>query len=179
MLVVFGFALLVLAGAVVVLFAMLAELASRVPQPEPPWVQPLEEARLGHVPAAYPADLADDVSEERHVLLVLSTVCQSCQAIAVQLVEDHADWADVALVISTADRRNGEDFVARHKLGRFTYYIDEGGDWVSGEFGVQTSPTALVLRNGRLASAYAFSDVATLRSAVTEEGERDKEKEAV
>ena len=55
MLVIFGIALLVVAAAVVVLFAMLGELATRIPAPGPtrrdPVVQPLEEARLGGVPA--------------------------------------------------------------------------------------------------------------------------------
>jgi hypothetical protein len=178
MLVAFGFVLLVFAVAIVVLFAMLAELASRVPSREPdtPWTRPLEEARVGRVPEAWPADFA---GKEHPVVLVLSTACQSCRAVAVQLSEEHADWADVALVISTSSRPLGDEFVAQYKLGRFTYYIDEGGDWVSEEFGVRTSPSALVFRDGRLATAHVFSDVATLRSMVSGEGEQSKEKEKV
>jgi hypothetical protein len=100
------------------------------------------------------------------VLLVLSTVCRSCETIATQLITDQADWTEVALLVSSATRDRGHGFVAEHRLGRYAHYVDEGGDWVSEEFDVRTSPTALVFHHGRLASAYAFSDVARLRSEV-------------
>lgn len=169
MLIVFGVALLVLAAAVVVLFAMLAELAARVPDRSTPYrnpaVNPLEEARLGHSPDSWPVELP---TRERSVLLVLSTICNSCEDVARQLVSDpgHTDWTAAALVISTGGRLRGEEFVARHRLGIFPHFIDEGGKWVTGEFGVQASPTALVFHGERLESAYEFNDVAALRAAL-------------
>lgn len=178
MLFVFGFALLVLAAAVVMLFAMFAELAARIPAGSTArrntTVRPLEEARLGHSPDVWPAGLR---TGERSVLLVLSTICSSCDDVARQLVSDpgHSDWSEVSVVVSTGGRIKGEEFITHHGLERFPHIIDEGGAWTTGEFGVQSSPTALVLRDRRLESAYEFNDVAALRSAI----DRQKEKEEV
>jgi hypothetical protein len=170
MIIVLAVALLVLSAAIVVLFAMLGELASRLPAPgdqqRDTAVRPLEQARLGHVADSWPAVLA-----ARHgigqpsVLLVLSSACSSCADIAGQLTEDpgFGDWAEMAVVISTASRESGEHFVAQHGLNRFPHYIDEGGEWVSGEFGVRLSPSALVFAAGQLSAAYTFRDVAALR----------------
>ncbi len=188
MLVVFGVALLVLAAAVVVLFAMLAELAARVPDRSAPYrnpaIRPLDEARVGHSPDVWPAGLPH---RERSVLLVLSTICNACEDVARQLVSDpgHADWAEASVVMSTGARIRGEEFVTRNRLERFPYFIDEGGEWVHGEFGVQSSPTALVFRGKRLESALEFNDVAALRVAIDQglhgdlEENREKEKEEV
>ena len=92
MLIIFGIALLVVAAAVVVLFAMLGELATRIPAPGPtrrdPVVQPLEEARLGGVPAYWPPGLRQACGDRDLVLIVLSTVCSTCADIAFQLTEE-------------------------------------------------------------------------------------------
>jgi hypothetical protein len=170
MLVVFGVALLVLAAAVVVLFAMLAELAARVPESGPARnreIRPLDEARVGHVSAVWPAGLPRG---ERSVLLVLSTICNACEDVARQLVSDpgHPDWAEASLVISTGARIRGEEFITRNRLERFPYFVDEGGEWVSGEFGIQSSPSALVFHGERLESAHEFNDVAALRAALSQ-----------
>jgi hypothetical protein len=185
MLVVFGFALLVLAAAIVVLFAMLGELSSRLPAPgaaqRDTRVRPVEEAKIGHVPDIWPAGLPDPLNA---VVLVLSTACGSCKDVAGQLSAGpaHADWPEMAVVVSTAGRQTGQDFVEAHGLGRFPHYIDEGGEWTFGEFGVQLSPTALVLRSGQLASAHVFNDIASLRNAIElseSEQVREQQKEVV
>src|SRR4051794_3170283 len=112
MLIVFGVALLVLAAAVVVLFAMLAELAARVPDRSTPYrnqeIRPLTEARTGHSPDVWPISLP---TAERSVLLVLSTICNACEDVARQLVSEpgHADWAEASIVISTGARIRGEE----------------------------------------------------------------------
>ena len=167
MLVAFGFALLVLAAAVVVLFAMFAELAARVPAgpSRTRTVRPLDDVRLGHSPVVWPAALP---SGGRSVLLVLSTICSSCEDVARQLVSDpgHADWTEASVVVSTGDQASGEEFITRHRLEQFPCYVDEGGEWISGEFGVQSSPTALVFRDQRLVAAYEFNDVAAVRTVI-------------
>ena len=169
MLVAFGFALLVLAAAVVVLFAMFAELAARVPAESSArrsrTVRPLDDARLGHSPVVWPAALP---SGGRSVLLVLSTICNSCEDVARQLVFDpgHADWTEASVVVSTGDQASGEEFITHHRLEQFPRHVDEGGEWISGEFGVQSSPTALVFRDQRLVAAYEFNDVAAVRTVI-------------
>ncbi len=172
MLVIFGFALLILTIGMVVLFAMFGELSARVGEAKPPArsteLVPLENARLGHVPDIWPAELPG-APEDLSVLLVLSSACNSCADIAAQLHEkpSHANWAGMAIVVSTAHRDNGADFIARHQLGQFPHYIDAGGTWVSGQFGVQFSPSALVFHGGELLAAYIFHDVDALRAKVS------------
>jgi hypothetical protein len=172
-LIVFGFALLVLTAAIVVLFAMFGELSARLPEPgsapiRDTNVRPLEDTRIGHAPDIWPTALPDSADA---VLLILSTACGSCKDVAAQLSSDpgHTDWDKVGVVVSTAGRQTGETFVATNGLGRFRYYVDEGGDWSRGELGVQESPTALVFRAGRLTSGHVFNDVAALRNTIDNE----------
>jgi hypothetical protein len=169
MLVLFGVALLILAAGVVVLFAMLGELAARVPEPgaaqHVPTVRPLEEALIGHTATVWPESLPDARSA---VLLVLSPVCGSCAEIARQLGErpGYAAWQELGVVVSAASRDAGLDFLARHGLQEFPNYVDEAGAWVGGAYGVRISPVALVLHGGRLAAAYSFNDIEALRQKV-------------
>lgn len=186
MLIILGFAVLVLAGGMVVLFAMLGELSVRVAEAglvkRSTEVRPLERVRLGAVPASWPPAIGEPGARD-FTLLVLSSACSSCADIATQLTENpgHTDWADMGVVVSTASRERGEEFVAAHGLGRFPHYIDDLGDWVSGEFDVRFSPSALILRDGKLAEAYMFHDVAALRATLNQvpaAGRRESEKEA-
>lgn len=174
--VIFAFALLLLAGAIVVLFAMLGELASRVPDPgrRDRTVLPLEGARVGHTPATWPDELsAIAATTERTVVLVLSTVCATCEDVARQLAADigRDDVDDLALVVSCEQSPTGEEFLARHGLQRLPAYIDPGGHWAKSELGVAVSPTAVVLRGRQLAAALVFQDLTALRTEIA----RDRE----
>ncbi|MEV2271300.1 hypothetical protein [Nonomuraea africana] len=175
MLVVFAFALLVLAAAIVVLFAMFGELASRVRDPASAHqrdsrVEQLEDLQVGRALEVWPNGMphSDDAT-----LLVLSTSCESCRDVATQLSSDpgHSDWEGVGLVISTAGRQTGENFIADFHLEGFPHFVDEGGDWSREELGVQQSPTAVVVRSGLLDSAYVFNDVSSLRSTLQQQKE--------
>lgn len=174
MFILFGFILLVLAVAVVVLFAMLGELASRVPDrgaaSRTRAVAPLDKARLGRAPGRWPDGLAGCADGEPSVLLVLSTACSACADVATQLAEgsSYGSGERLAVLVSCPNRDAGEEFVARHGLGRFRHHLDEGGEWVSEEFDVRQSPVALVFHGGRLMSAFQFADVAALRSTISD-----------
>jgi hypothetical protein len=100
------------------------------------------------------------------VVLVLSTACSSCRTVAGQLA-GRSDLRDLAVVVSTADAAHGAEFVTTHGLTRLPHHVDEGGAWVSGEFGIAISPAALVFRDGMLVSALAFTDFTKLRSTVS------------
>jgi len=169
MLIIFGFALLVLTIGMVALFAMFGELSSRVAeaprQARSTEIIPLENVNLGHIPETWPAGLRGD-RDGRSVLLVLSTACAACKDIAEQLRDNpgYARWNGMAIVISTAYHASGEDFVDRHGLDHFPYYIDAGGSWLTGEFGLQFSPCALVFNGGQLLAAYLFDDVGALQA---------------
>ncbi|WP_433477717.1 hypothetical protein ACQPZP_12055 [Spirillospora sp. CA-142024] len=174
----FGAVLLILAGAVVLLFAMLGELTSRLPTEREtaaardPEVWPLEDARLGAEPGRWPAELAGRAADldAAQTLLVLSTACSTCKDVAQQLSDelDRGAGTDMAVVVSTAEQARGERFVRQYGLQRLTHYVDEGGDWVAGEFNVRMSPTALVMRGGRLESALVFQDVEAVRTKVNQ-----------
>ncbi|SCE78736.1 hypothetical protein GA0074695_1113 [Micromonospora viridifaciens] len=169
----FGFGLLVLAGAMVVLFAMLGELYARTggmegagaPGGGSGAVRLLDGARVGSQPDGWPIGLAEVPASDLRVVLVLSTACDSCEQVAGQ-INDLPDLRDFAVLVSTIDQDRGVDFVTRHELSGLPHHIDVGGEWVAGELGVMTSPSALVFRHGRLVSALLFTDLAALSAAV-------------
>jgi hypothetical protein len=142
-------------------------------------VQPLEEARLGSVPAYWPPGLRQAGGDRDLVLIVLSTVCSTCADIAFQLTEEpgHSDWGELAVVVSTGSESAGQSFITQHRLTAFRWFIDTGGDWISQQFGVRVSPTALAFSDGRLSSAYGFHDVAALRAKIAAERSGSMQKE--
>jgi hypothetical protein len=171
--IVFGIVILLLAGGVVLLFAMFGELASRLPdqqggeRSQDVWA--LESGNIGAAPATWPASIESHVTAPDHrMLFVLSTACAPCKGIAAQLSDEISagSMPDVALVISTANHDNGEAFVKQYQLDALPHHIDEGGNWVRTEFGVDTSPSALTIHDGRLESVVAFQDINALRTVV-------------
>ena len=166
--IVFGFVLLVLAVAVIVLFAMVGQLAGSAGVESRGRTDPTgrADAADGSGSGTWPASLAG--LEDDCVLLVLSTVCTSCTAVAAQLSDGrYRDWADVGIVISTGGTVRGTDWVAEKGLGSFRHYLDDGGQWTSAEFGVRTSPCALIIRDGVLVAAYIFHNVEALRDRIS------------
>jgi hypothetical protein len=167
MIYVLAFLILVLVAVMIMFFAMLGELYSRV-GPAPAATGALEEAKVGQRPQAWPPELAQLATATDAVLLVLSTSCASCVQVAGQLGDRFEPLAgyDTGVVLSTADQDRAEAFVRDHNLPRASVYVDVEGAWVTKEFGVLTSPSALILRDGELTSALVFTDVAALQSAV-------------
>lgn len=168
---VFGFGLLLVAAAVVVLFAMFGELYARVggggSAAGSGYVRVLTEVPAGHAPRAWPPELGSVGAAELGVLLVLSTACSSCASVARELgTREETELGRLGVLVSTTDHERGEQFLARHRIGALAHHVDVGGAWVSAEFAVHSSPTALVFRRGRLVSALAFTELAGLRAAV-------------
>lgn len=181
MLVILALALLLLAAAVVLLFAMMGELHARVgAAPEAAGtVSELTQFRVGVTPEVWPEALAGPAGpagRPRSVLLVLSTICASCAKVADQIAAGELGGREhvVGIVVSCANGADGEDFVDRYGLRGITHFVDAGGAWTSGSFGVAQSPAALVFDRGVLTEAYSFSTVtavldrAGLRAAVTD-----------
>jgi len=163
--------MLLLAVAVVVLFAMLGELASRLPRSSEtePWTATVAEAAVGASPTEWPQELAEFADAEHSLLLVLSTACNSCISIAGEL--EHVDTSSLGklgVILSTGSSVRGKEFASRYRLDRFSLFIDENGAWVGREFAVNSSPTALSLIDGRLESANTFSGVPALRGLVAD-----------
>jgi hypothetical protein len=164
----FGVALLVLAGAVVLLFAMFGELASRVGEPEQGgrWkgTRPLEEARLGAEPSGWPAALAVVGAAPEGLLLVLSPSCGSCQEVAKQLMTEGGPGRarPFALEVSCNGIEAGRGFIEQYSLEQYPHFLDDAGEWVRTELDVQSSPVGLFFADGRLVAAHVFGDVNAL-----------------
>jgi|SRR5450755_3063884 hypothetical protein len=73
----------------------------------------------------------------------------------------------IGIIVSTAGTLHATDWVAQNGVSRFRYHIDEGGQWTGDEFGLRTSPSALIMRGGRLVAAYVFHDVESLRARIS------------
>lgn len=168
--------LLMVVGCVVLLFAMFGELAQQVANigenAPAAVVRPLEDAQLGSSPMYWPEPIASLLDEHGGSVLlpVLSTACGSCERVARQLaVEAEGDSVrQTAIVISCADRRSGEAFVRRYGLDHLPTYVDERGEWITASFGIELSPTALVIRGRKLQTALVFTDLPALRAATYE-----------
>ena len=153
--------LLLLAAAVFLLFAMMGELSSRLPGPEggsTGRLAPVAGYREDATSGDWPEELAPLSHEPATALLVLSPICTTCGKVAASLTSRALD-APVGLVISSHGRSSGEEFIARHTLQAFPYFIDDGGVWTSSKIGINQSPTALLFNEGRITAAYSFSDV--------------------
>lgn len=163
--------LLLLAAAVVVLYAMMGELASRIPDPDggADRVSPLAEYRPGVTASAWPASL-DGLGElDRATLVVLSPICATCNKVAAELSTFPAErLGTFGIVVSCGVRQAGDEFVSRYALDRLPHLVDEGGAWVAGNFGVKMSPSALLFEEGRLAEAYTFGKLEPLLKKVSQ-----------
>ncbi|MDQ1018612.1 hypothetical protein [Streptomyces afghaniensis] len=162
-------ALLVLTVAVALLFAMMGELSSRVPDPgEEKSVVPLPDATLGIAPADWPDALRAHMYRGRRVLLVLSPVCATCSKVGEELshlaTEELGD--QYTLIVSSGSAEAGAEFVARHALQKIPHYVDEGGTWTIGSLGVNSSPAALVFEEGVLTDAYTFGTFRAIQEKV-------------
>jgi peroxiredoxin len=81
---------------------------------------------------------------------------------ALSTYEPNTADARIGVVISTSSRQAGDDFVERHSLSRFPHLVDEGGVWVTENFGVKMSPSALLMEKGVLVEAYTFTKIPAL-----------------
>jgi hypothetical protein len=179
-----GFVLLLMAGAIVALFAMVGELASRVPDPAATGassteVQPLEDARVGHSPVTWPAGLEALGAADTALLLVLSTVCSSCRTLATQLEKERDPFPGRSwgVVVTCGDLANGKQFIKYHGLDRVPHFVDVDADWVLAEFNVQSSPVGVLVAHSTVEAALMFNDVAALNTAIarTLDGHRHEE----
>ena len=164
MMVVGALALLLLTVAIVVLYAMMGELATRIREPDgdnASHVTPLADFTRGAAPTNYPTGLASLANRERMALVVLSPICTTCDKVAAELASYEPDEMGLpfGVVVSTGTRETGEEFVEHHALDRFPYVVDEGATWITGTLGVKMSPSALVFENGVLTEAFTFTNV--------------------
>lgn len=172
-----GVGLLALAGCMVVLFAMMGELAARLPAAdETPWVRAIEDALQDRAPSSWPPEL-EGLRHGRAALLVLSTVCESCRAVAAQLPQYALDEGlRLGLVVSTGNRDSGEAFLQEFNLRSIPHFLDIGGEWTTTELGVRISPAGILVEDGTVREAATFSAFTAWWQRVADaSGNRDKE----
>ncbi len=174
MLLVFGFGLLFLAAMVALLFAMCAELASRISAAEAgggkasvedPYARPVDRPGVFLRPdMSWPPSLASVSSRASFLLVVLSTSCTSCRDVARQLGDGWADrvHGGLGVVISTPSASTGERFVTDFHLDALPYLIDEDGDWTMTSLGLSLSPVGVVIHGKEIHQTYVFNSVETL-----------------
>jgi hypothetical protein len=187
--VVLGVAVFVLAVAVVGLFAMIGELAARVPDPDQPAgavggpgsLQPLPGARLGAEPAAWPPALFEVRDAALAHVIVFGSSCATCG----QIASGETGPLDViprplAVVISCARPEAGDEFLVRYPMVTgYPHVLDVRGEWLISNFEVGVSPTVLVFGHGRLISAHTFTAATVLQELPLpgQDGDQDSERE--
>jgi hypothetical protein len=170
--VVLGVAVFVLAAAVIGLFAMMGELASRQPdridaspdRPSPTHLHQVAEARLGAAPPRWPDELAPVRDADLAHVVVFGSTCASCERIASgETGPLTALPAPLAVVVSCPRAEDGAAFLARHPMvADHPHLVDVGGAWLIRNFEVGISPSVLVFTRGRLRSAHTFTAAAAL-----------------
>jgi hypothetical protein len=182
LLILFGFLLLILAGAVGVLFAMCAELSRRIassPGDAPhetldasAYVRPVDRPNVFLRPnVIWPSALDELRSRDTFLLLVLSTACTTCNTVGREVGRDWTTRAAgrLGVVISTPDIARGEAFVAEYHLDKVSHFIDEDGSWTNETFGLSLSPVGLVFSANSLQSSYVFNHMEPLWRSFTKE----------
>jgi len=173
--------LLLLAVAVIGLFAMMGELTARVGNhagDDDATALPVEDARIGTAAESWPDGLAHLESADTGVLLVLSPLCSACTRIA-PTIAGHPALAqlanDSALIVSCSSTESGTDFLRQHNLvGVLPTALDVNGEWLIGQLAVNTSPAVLVFRKGQLRAASIIASLAAV-AAVTQQIELKEE----
>jgi hypothetical protein len=167
--IVLGVAVFVLTAAIIGLYAMMGELASRVPDSDRPagdarLLRPVAGARLGVEPAEWPSELAAVRDADLAHVLVFGSTCVTCRRIASGDTGPLSILpAPLAVVVSCPRPDAGAEFVAEHPMVTdHPYLIDVGGAWVTDNFEVAVSPSVLVFAGGRLKSAHTFTTATTL-----------------
>lgn len=160
-------AVFLLTIAVVGLFAMMGELASRVPQAQDQQVpqvmppEPISEIQLGVVPPDWPTELAHLSTADRAVIVVLSTLCTSCGRVASGQTGPLTGVS--GLIISCPRPSKGNEFLSENPMLRdHRVALDVAGEWLTTHLGIDVSPSVLVFERGRLLSAHTFVSAASL-----------------
>lgn len=154
--------LVLLTAAVLVLFAMMGELAARGTAPaRPATTHPIDEAKVGARVHGLPAGFRDAPG----ILLVLSTTCGACDGLAAEAVQffDKSDVELMGMLVSSSSEGTAAAFIGRHGLNRLPVAPDVSGKLSSGVLGVSVSPAAVAVdETGTIRAAAAFTDYQTL-----------------
>lgn len=170
-------AITILAVAMVALFAMMGELASKVEATRPArggsdvdeWAQVLKGFTFHKVPGRWPQALHSIRGASRALVVILSTSCRTCDYFAEGRLQD-LDSFESAFILSCSSEERARAFIEAHPQlnhGR-PLFVDEGGSWIKEELGLETSPSAVLLEHDQPRAAFLMSSPASLAVTVNE-----------
>lgn len=158
-----GCALLLLAFAVVVLFAMIGSLASKLPEYG---TAALPEIALGARPESIDFD-AMAISPDHRFLLVLSTLCSTCRKILTEISESSGVLnGEIAIILIAGNLGEGNEVLDDAGLAGYPAYVDLEGDWTKSNLGLAQSPSLVVISNGHADAAFPVQRLADIEQRV-------------
>lgn len=179
MTILFAFMFLVVALAIVMLFAMNAEILRRLEsRPHSDEAERSDAFWSLTRPEIY---IRDDIPWHAELdtlrggggflILVFSTVCTTCNTAAAEL---GTFWKDqnscrIGVVISTPNSNEADSFMSRHSISTIPHFVDADGEWVKSKFGVTFSPVAMIIEDDTLRAVYGFQHVPPLWETISKE----------
>lgn len=117
-----------------------------------------------------PARWEDYLDPHFSVVVLLSTHCITCRAIAEDLTRLAADVSDEAAIIVLVEGKidEAQAFIAKTRLNPRLVVIDEKGETAK-QFGVLWNPAAITIRGKKLSEAAIINDINQLNALVRAE----------
>jgi len=171
--------MIILAVAVVALFAMMGELVTRVDSISAhnissqrgveDWATVLEEFTAKSAPTSWPSELQSVRNLPSKLVIVVSTSCRSC-AHFLDGNLDILDGLSPALVVSCPSKDRADSFLKKHPVGNngWPVYRDVMGQWSRDELGIDVSPSAVLFRDGEPLTAFTMTSAQSLAEAAAE-----------
>lgn len=170
-----GVGLLVIAIAMVYIFAILGRLAALLPDPEETSVDssptrvPLSPSRSN---LALPEGFRG-LSDRLDLILALSPTCVACREIVANApgLHDALNGSNAGLVVIASSIDEAEAFLAGADRDLAKFYpiaYDVGGVW-SSSVGVHLTPALITVRDGTLSEVYAVSSTDAIHEALVEQ----------
>lgn len=121
-----------------------------------------------------PGQWSDYLKKPFGLVVLLSTHCVTCRAIAAELSGFAADLPDDAAVVAIVEGKveEAELFIRKVQIDRRLVIIDEKGTTAQA-FGVSWNPAAITVRKGKLGEAAIVNDISQLSSLVPAKEEED------
>jgi hypothetical protein len=116
-----------------------------------------------------PAQLRPDATRAEDFVLVLSNTCAVCHTIGTELAQTRPDWADgIAVLVACDTEEAGKRFVADLGLNGPRLLVDHRAQYAE-RLGVDSSPTVVRIRDGRVDAGANLTSLRQLRVFVTDQ----------
>ncbi len=157
---------LLLVIAVIGLFAMMGELSARTEDPtsEAGRIEQIDSSRAGAQIDSWPANLSH-LREGDATFLVFSSTCASCTRILSGETGPLPSGQRTGMIVVSASESQGRKFISQYDLAaQFPLFVDYEGQWTRENLGIESSPSIVTVKNGRVESAAVFTAASALQS---------------